>query len=65
MFRGSISTEGHPWWQQEFRRLGRSLSLADGMIAAAAIGSGARLATGNPKDFPMEGFEGELWPVGE
>lgn len=53
------------WWQQAYRKRGRSLSLADSMIAAAAVGSGARLATGNPKDFPMEGLEVEHWPVGE
>jgi predicted nucleic acid-binding protein len=34
------------------------------LIAAAAVGVGARLATGNPKHFPMEELEVEHWPAG-
>jgi len=49
----------------EFRKRGRTLGLADCLIAAAAIASGARLATGNPKVFPMKGLEIEHWPAGE
>ena len=33
--------------------------------AAAAVGVGARLATGNPRHFPMEEVEVEHWPAGE
>lgn len=53
------------WWRRTYRSRGRTLSQADCLIAAAAIGIGARLATGNPKDFPMSGLEVEHWPVGE
>jgi predicted nucleic acid-binding protein len=45
------------------RRRGRTLALADCLIAAAAVGIGATLATGNPKDFPMKGLTVEHWPV--
>jgi predicted nucleic acid-binding protein len=34
------------------------------LIAAAAVGAGARLATGNPKHFPMDELEVEHWPAG-
>ena len=50
------------WWRRTFRRRGRTLSQADALIAAAAVGMGARLATGNPKDFPMRGLVVEHWP---
>jgi hypothetical protein len=38
---------------------------ADRLIAAAAAGIGARLATGNPKDLPMPGLVVGHWPTGE
>jgi len=59
--------EGHlaGWWRRSYRSRGRTLSQADCLIAAAAVGLGARLATGNPKDFPMKELEVEHWPVGE
>jgi predicted nucleic acid-binding protein len=41
-----------------------TLSQADCLIAAAARGVGARLATGNPKHFPMPELSTEHWPVG-
>jgi predicted nucleic acid-binding protein len=40
------------------------LSQADCLVAAAAIGIGARLATGNRKDFPMRELTVEEWPAG-
>ena len=52
-------------WRQRYRRSGRTLSQADALIAAAAVGIGASLATGNPKDFPIDGLEVEHWPAGE
>ncbi len=52
-------------WRREHARKGVTLSQADCLIAAAAIGVGARLATGNPKHFPREGLDVEHWPVGE
>jgi predicted nucleic acid-binding protein len=52
------------WWRRRSRVRGRTLSRADALIAAAAVGIGARLATGNPKDFArIEGLVVEHWPV--
>jgi predicted nucleic acid-binding protein len=51
-------------WRREFGARGITLSQADCLIAAAAASVGARLATGNPKDFPMPGLEVEHWPAG-
>ena len=51
-------------WRRDFARQGITLSQADCLIAAAAVGVGARLATGNPKHFPMGELEVEHWPVG-
>jgi len=53
------------FWRRSFARRGRTLAQSDCLIAAAAAGVGARLATGNPKDFPMKGLAVEHWPVGE
>jgi hypothetical protein len=53
------------WWRRAYRSKGRTISQADALIAAAAVGVGARLATGNPKDFPMKGLVVEHWPAGE
>lgn len=52
-------------WRREHARQGVTLSQADCLIAAAAVGVGARLATGNPKHFPMPELDVEHWPVGE
>ena len=43
---------------------GVTLSQADCLIAAAAMGAGAMLATGNPVHFPMKELVLEHWPVG-
>jgi hypothetical protein len=51
-------------WRRAFARNGITLSQADCLIAAAALGVDARLATGNPKHFPMPELEVEHWPVG-
>jgi predicted nucleic acid-binding protein len=53
------------WWRREYRMKGRTLTQADTLIAAAAAGINARLATGNPKDFPMKGLTLEHWPASE
>ncbi|HEX6331783.1 MAG TPA: PIN domain-containing protein [Actinomycetota bacterium] len=53
------------WWRGQHRARGRELSQADALIAAAAVGIGARLATGNPKDFPLLGLMVDHWPVSE
>jgi predicted nucleic acid-binding protein len=52
-------------WRREHARSGITLSQADCLIAAAAVGIGARLATGNPKHFPLDELEVEHWPVGK
>jgi predicted nucleic acid-binding protein len=51
-------------WRRGFAREGVTLSQADCLIAAAALGVGAGLATGNPKHFPMRELRSEYWPVG-
>jgi predicted nucleic acid-binding protein len=51
-------------WRREYAARGRTLAQADCLIAAAALSIGARLATGNPKDFPFRGLVVETWPSG-
>lgn len=51
-------------WRREFARRGRTLAQADCLVAAAALSLGGRLATGNPRDFPMRELTIEHWPVG-
>lgn len=51
-------------WRREMAATGRTLSQADCLIAAAAMSVGARLATGNPKDFPIPDLTVEHWPTG-
>lgn len=51
-------------WRREHAKRGRTLSQADCLIAAAASSLGARLATGNPRDFPMRDLHVEHWQVG-
>lgn len=50
--------------RRRFAAEGRTLSQPDCLIAAAAFSASALLATGNPRDFPMEGIRLEHWPVG-
>jgi predicted nucleic acid-binding protein len=51
-------------WRREFSLRGVTLSQADCLVAAAALAIGGRLATGNPRHFPMEELTVEHWPVG-
>ena len=51
-------------WRRDFASRGVTLGQADCLIAAAAVGIGARLATGNPKHFPMAEVAVEHWPAG-
>ena len=51
-------------WRRDFAARGRTLTQADCLIAAAAIAIRGRLATGNPRDFPVEGLDVEHWPAG-
>lgn len=52
-------------WRRDFAARGITLHQADCLIAAAAVAANATIATGNPKDFPMEGVAVAHWPVGE
>lgn len=52
-------------WRRDFASRGTTLSQADCLVAAAAVGVGAHVATGNPKDFPMPELVVEHWPAGE
>jgi predicted nucleic acid-binding protein len=52
-------------WRRDFAGAGVTLHQADCLIAAATVGFGAQLATGNPKDFPMDGLAVDHWPVGQ
>lgn len=51
-------------WRRDHARTGVTLSQADCLIGAAALGVGAKLATGNPRHFPMPELKVEHWPVG-
>ncbi len=51
-------------WRRAFASQGRSLTPADCLVAAAALGIGGWLATGNPRDFPMPELRVDHWPVG-
>jgi len=50
--------------RREYASRGVILYQTDCLIAAAAISHHAILATGNPKEFPMDGLTVEHWPVG-
>ncbi|MEA2622491.1 MAG: hypothetical protein QOH61_1401 [Chloroflexota bacterium] len=52
-------------WRRSFALRGQTLSQADCLIAAAAVTIGGHLATGNPRDFPMEELTVTHWPVGD
>ncbi|MCC6223310.1 MAG: PIN domain-containing protein [Thermoleophilia bacterium] len=51
-------------WRRELGRRGVTISQADALIAAAALAIGGRLATGNPKHFPLPELTVEHWPAG-
>lgn len=48
-------------WRRDFAAQGVTLSQADCLIAACAARHGGRLATANPRDFPMGGLDVEDW----
>ena len=50
-------------WRREFAARGVTLHQADCLIAAAAAGVGASLATANIDDFPIREVVVEHWPV--
>lgn len=51
-------------WRREHAARGETLSQADCLVAAAAVGVRARLATGNPRHFPMPDVRVEHWVAG-
>jgi predicted nucleic acid-binding protein len=51
-------------WRRNYAHRGRTLTQADCLVAAAAFTLGGRIATGNPRDFPMRDLDVEHWPVG-
>ena len=51
-------------WRRGYAGRGITLSQADCLVAAACVSIDARLATGNPRDFPMREVSVEHWPVG-
>ncbi|CAN5660860.1 hypothetical protein BH24ACT15_BH24ACT15_21510 [soil metagenome] len=51
-------------WRQGLAESGVTVHQAECLIAAAAVGIDAHLATGNPADFPMSGLTVDHWPVG-
>jgi predicted nucleic acid-binding protein len=53
------------FWRRTAAKRGRTSSQSDALIAAAAVGVEARLATGNPRDFRFPGVDVEHWPAGE
>lgn len=52
-------------WRRAHAARGVTLWQADCLIAATARVHGATLATGNPRDFPMDGLALAHWPVGD
>lgn len=52
-------------WRRHHATRGVTLGQADCLIGAASVLAKAPLATGNPKDFPMDEVEILHWPVGE
>jgi len=61
---GRVEGELAGRWRQRHAARGVTLNQADCLVAAAALGVGARLATGNVKDYPMPELVVEHWPVG-
>jgi predicted nucleic acid-binding protein len=51
-------------WRRDYARRGVTLHQADCLIAAAAVGIGAQLATANVDDFPMSELRVEHWAAG-
>lgn len=61
---GRVEGERAGRWRRDYARKGITLQQADCLIAAAAVSVDARLATGNPKHFPMPELAVDHWPVG-
>jgi predicted nucleic acid-binding protein len=52
-------------WRRQFAKRGITVHQADCLIAAAAVGISAALATANVADFPMTELSVEHWPAGD
>ena len=52
-------------WRRQFAQRGITVHQADCLIAAAAVGIEANLATANVADFPMAELSVDHWPSGE
>jgi predicted nucleic acid-binding protein len=52
-------------WRRKLAQKGITVHQADCLIAAAAVGIEANLATANVADFPMAELSVEYWPSGE
>jgi len=61
---GTAEGERAGSWRREFAERGVTLHQADCLIAAAAVGIGAHLATANTGDFPMSALTVDEWPTG-
>jgi len=62
---GTAEGERAGTWRRDLAAKGVTVHQADCLIAAAAVGIDADLATGNPADFPMLTTQLQHWPVGE
>lgn len=51
-------------WRRAFAARGVTIHQADCLVASAAAGVGAALATANVADFPMPELVVENWPIG-
>ena len=51
-------------WRRSYASRGITLHQADCLVAAAAAGIGAALATANIGDFPMSEIDVQHWPIG-
>ena len=51
-------------WRRLYAARGITLHQADCLVAAAAAGIGAALATANVDDFPMAEIDVRNWPIG-
>ena len=61
---GSAEGERAGRWRRRYAERGVTLNQADCLIASAAVGVGAALATANISDFPMPELDLQHWPVG-
>lgn len=60
---GAAEGERAGRWRRSYAERGVTLHQADCLIAAAAVGVGAALATANVADFPMPELDLEHWPA--